>query len=251
MSMMKSIAITCGLILTILMSPSCTNSSEAEEEKSSDPQAEVVRKKRADGSLSSVNQVDEMGRVHGLRITYFKDGKTIYSKFEFNHGIKQGPSIRYYRNGQVFEHSNFEQGKKHGLSRKYHKDGSLLSECEFENGHVLPGLKEYKPDGTLITSYPDVQFREMNHLATRNRIDLELSCKSKVNGVKYYRLNTENGETSRTYLISENNASALQYYVKPGETLNEQILILAEIPTELGNIYAREFRYKLLLSNIE
>jgi len=246
---MKAIKISSLIILTLVLSTSCSNSRETEDKTSSDPEAEVVRKKRDDGTLSSVNQVDEMGRVHGLRITYFEDGKTIHSKLAFNHGIKQGPSIRYYRNGQIFEHSSFENGKKHGISRKYHKDGTLLSECEFKDGHAKPGLKEYKPDGTLITSYPEVEFREMNHLADRNRIDLELSCKSKVNGVKYFVLNTENGQISRTYLISEKSASTMQYYVKPGEILNKQITILAEIPTELGNIYARELKYKLLVSN--
>lgn len=251
MSITKFPAIIYGLILTVLISPSCTSSNQTEEENISDHQAEVVRKKRADGTLSSVNQVDEMGRVHGLRVTYFEDGKTAYSKISFSHGQRQGPSIRYYRNGQVFEQSEYQLGKKHGLSRKYHKNGSLLSECAYEEGHALPGLKEYKEDGTQITSYPKVVFRELDHLALRNRVDLEMSCKSNVNGVKFYRLNEESGKTSRIYLISEKNKATVQYYVKPGGTLNEQLSILAEIPTEFGNIYARELKYKLLVSNTE
>jgi hypothetical protein len=210
---------------------------------------EIVRKKRADGTLSSVNQVDEMGRVHGYRVTYFKDGKTVYSKIAFSHGQKQGPSIRYYQNGQVFEHSTYQLGKKHGLSRRYHKDGSLLSECEFEEGHALPGLKEYDEEGRLIASCPQVKFVESDHLAFRNRVDLEMSCKHPVNGVKYYRLTKDQGKRNLTYLISEKNAATLQFYVKPGATLDEEIHILAEIPTELGNICARELTYRLRVSN--
>jgi antitoxin component YwqK of YwqJK toxin-antitoxin module len=232
---------------------SCTQKSSSPEDAGEDTgeesKSEVIRKKRADGTLSSVNQVDEMGLVHGLRVTYFEDGKTVYSKFNFSHGKKHGPSIRYYRNGQVFEHTEFVRGKKHGVSRKYHKDGTLLSECSFEEGHPLPGLKEYREDGTLISSYPEVVFREIDRLAYRNRVDLEMSCTSKVNGVKYYRLTKEGEKTNRIYLISEDNASTLQFYVDPGTTLEERIGILAEIPTEYGNLYVRELYYELRLTN--
>jgi len=230
---------------------SCTHTREAADKSGNESGTRVVRKKREDGTLSSVNQVDEMGRVHGFRVTYFEDGKTVHSKYAFSHGQRQGPSIRNYRNGQVFEHSNYQLGKKHGLSRKYRKDGSLLSECNFENDHVLPGLKEYDKDGRPVTSYPEVRFREYDHLASRNRVDLEMSCQSKVNGVRYYRLQKEQGKTSRVYLVSENNAASLQFYVKPGEILVEELSILAEIPTEFGNIYARELSYRLQLNNLK
>ena len=236
-----------GGLLTSLLS--CAQKSSSPEDAGKEAQLEIIRKKRADGTLSSVNQVDEEGRVHGLRVTYFDDGKTVYSKFNFKHGKKHGPSIRFYRNGQVFEHSEFVFGKKHGVSRKYHKDGSLLSECSFADGHPLPGLKEYREDGTLITSYPEVVFREIDHLAFRNRVDLEMSCTSKVNGVKYYRLLQEADKTSRIYLISEKNAATLQFYVQPGASLEENLNILAEIPTEYGNLFARELYYALRLTN--
>jgi len=251
MRRLTTIAIPIILAVPMMLGISCSDSKKSGEDMRSDHVPEVIIKKREDGTLSSVNQVDEMGRVHGIRVTYFSDGKTVYSKFAFNHGIKQGPSIRYYRNGQIFEHSSFENGKKHGLSRIYYKNGDLLAECEFENGLILPGLKEYDRDGTVVTSYPEIEFREINHLATRNRIDLEISCKTRVNGVKYFLLKQDNGKTGRTYLISENNAATMQYYVKPGDKLDEQISIMAEIPTELGNFQARVHNYHLLASNVK
>jgi hypothetical protein len=241
------------IFLTLLgwltLTLSCNQPFSAPEKSPDLRPDKTIRKKRADGTLSSVNQVDEEGRVHGLRVTYFEDGKTVYSKFNFSHGQKQGPSIRYYRNGQIFEHTEFELGKKHGLSRKYHKDGTLLSECHYEEGHALPGLKEYREDGTLITTYPEVRIREMDHLKFRNRIDLELSCASPVNGVKYYRLLDEADKTSRIYLISEKNAASLQFYVQAGTTLKQDIALLAEIPTEYGNMFVRKLNYKLVASN--
>lgn len=246
---LPSIPIFQLLALVLIFLTSCTNTSESEDADETGSKPEVVIKKRDDGTLSSVNQVDEMGLGHGLRVTYFDDGKTIYSRISLSHGLKQGPSIRYYRNGQIFEHANFELGKKQGLTRKYHKNGALLSECEYEAGHPKPGLKEYREDGSLISSYPEVTFKESKLLSTRNRVDLQMSCRHTVNGVKYYRIKEDQGKPGRIYLISEHNAASMQFYVRPGETLHEDINLLVEIPTEYGNIFTREINYKLKVSN--
>jgi hypothetical protein len=227
---------------------SCSRSADRKEDASNDP--ELVYKRRDDGTISSANQVDEMGIVHGIRVTYFRDGKTVSSKRSFNHGFKQGPSVKYYKNGQVFEHSSYENGERHGPHRKYYKSGELLAEYNYENGHALPGLKEYELDGTLLTSYPEVEFREIDHLASRSRIDLELSCTRTKGKMKYFVLEQEEGMTSRVYLITENGSATMQFYVKPGETLDMKVDILAEIPTDLGNILVLELSYQLSVKNV-
>jgi hypothetical protein len=210
---------------------------------------EVVVKKRDNGTISSINQVDELNRVHGTRVTYYSDGKTVYSRTTFNHGIKNGPAIRYYRNGQVFEHSNYLDGKHHGPARKYYMNGALTASYAYDHGMVLPGLKEYLRDGTLIISYPEIRFREEDQLDTHNRIDLIISCTQKSIGVKYYLLESTESINDRIYLISENGSASLQYYVKPGESIDREIRIAAEIPTELGNVYVRLLSYHLMASN--
>ena len=230
---------------------SCMYFEKKEKDTIPDPGSEVVIKKRDDGTLSSVNQVNDRGVVHGIRTTYYADGKTIYSRLTFNHGIKQGPSIWYYNNGQVFKHVNFNHGKRHGLTRKYHRSGKLLAEIECENGNVLPGLREYDKDGTLVTSYPEVTFREINYLETKNRIDLEISSSEKLNGIKYFLIEEDNGITSRVYLITESGQASLQYFVKPGDMLNKKIEIVAEIPTYFGNIMAKRLTYHLTATNLK
>jgi len=210
---------------------------------------EVVVKKRDNGTRSSVNQVDDMGKVHGFRVTYFADGKTIYSKQAFKHGIKNGPFIRYYNNGQIFQHTHYEDGKRHGLTRKYYKDGKLLAEFEHENGNMLPGLKEYDKNGNMLTSYPEIQFREVDHLASKNRIDLEMFCNEKNRGVKYFLLDQGIEASSRIYLFSDNSSASMQFYVKPGDTLNRRVDILAEIPTYLGNIMLIKLSYQITAVN--
>lgn len=219
-----------------------------EDDKNEDTRETVVMR-RDDGTISSVNQVNESGRVHGTRVTYYGDGKTLYSKQSFVHGRKHGPAAWYYTSGQVFKLTNFEEGKRHGLTRIYYKDGSISAEFESDRGNVLPGLKEYNKDGTPVTLYPDIQFRESDHLAASNRIDLQVFCTKKRSGVKFFILKEGNGTTDRIYLITKDDSALLQYYVNPGEALNKKVEILAEIPTELGNTLSRIYTYQLNVSN--
>ena len=129
------------IIIQCLTCLSCNQDRGSEATLSGDPEKEVIIKRRDDGTLSSVNQVVEDGIVHGIRVTYYSDGKTVYSKLTFNYGIRNGSSIRYYRNGQIFEHTTYRDGKKHGPARKYYKNGDLTAEYEYENGIIMPGLK--------------------------------------------------------------------------------------------------------------
>ncbi|RLD56823.1 MAG: hypothetical protein DRI97_06650 [Bacteroidetes bacterium] len=237
------------LLLMLSLSFSCKRSNNVEEVIGSESKPETVVKRRDDGSVSSVNQVNENNRVHGVRATYYEDGKTLYSKQTYDRGKKQGPATWYYMNGKVFKRTNFEDGKRHGLTRVYYKDGSLSAEFESENGNVLPGLKEYKEDGSLVTSYPEIQFKEIDLIASKSRLDLEMSCKKKRSGVKFFILHEKDGVTSRVYLITKDDKALLQFYVRPGEVLDREVDILAEIPTELGNILARKYSYQLSVSN--
>jgi antitoxin component YwqK of YwqJK toxin-antitoxin module len=128
-------------------------------------------------------------------------------------------------------------------------NGDLTAEFSYENGVVQTGLKEYLRNGSLVTDYPEIRFREVDRLKDRNRIDLEIYCERKGINVKYYRMENISGLESRTYLISENGQTSLQFYIHQGERLNEIIRITAEIPTELGNIMVKQLTYHLSASN--
>jgi len=237
------------LFLMLLFSFSCFRSSREDDDAVSENKPEIVIKKRDDGTISSVNQVVDGRIVHGIRTTYYGDGRTIYSKQTFDYGVKQGPATWYYMNGGVFKQTNFKNGKRQGLTRVYYKNGKLLAEFESEKGIVRPGLKEYTIDGELITSYPGIEFREIDRLASNNRVDLEISCTKRKSGVKFYILKEENGIMDRVYLITENDGALLQYYVKPGEVLSRKVYIMAEMPTELGNVLTRNYSYQLSIAN--
>ena len=111
----------------------------------------LVKQRRDDGTLSSVNHVDEEGYVHGVKVNYYEDGKTVHSKVTYEHGRKHGPALWYYKNGQVHEHTNFHVNRKQGLTKKYYDTGELMEEITYEKGDELPGRKRYRKNGDLIS----------------------------------------------------------------------------------------------------
>jgi antitoxin component YwqK of YwqJK toxin-antitoxin module len=110
----------------------------------------VVIKRREDGTVSSVNPLDEEGFVHGIQVNYYEDGKTLHSKVTYVHGTKQGPALWYYKNGQVYEHTAYVRGLREGLTRKYYENGVLMEETTYSQGKELPGKKRYDRRGEPI-----------------------------------------------------------------------------------------------------
>ena len=142
-----------GLICVMVLSGalSCRSGQEpgTKDKNSDDP--ELVKRYREDGTLSSINPVDDDGYVNGVKVNYYEDGKTVHSKVTYEHGRKHGPAIWYYKTGEVYEHTGFSYGKKDGLTKRYYQSGELMEEMTFDAGEELPGKKRYKRDGTLIT----------------------------------------------------------------------------------------------------
>jgi antitoxin component YwqK of YwqJK toxin-antitoxin module len=138
-----------ALLLLITGLSSCTagNKKEAisQEETSS-----MVRKYNDDGTLSSINPVDEEGFLDGVKINYYEDGKTIHSKITYEHGRKHGPALWYYKNGQVHEHTAYYFGRKQGLTKKYYPTGELMEELTYEQGEVQPGARKFDRQGKEI-----------------------------------------------------------------------------------------------------
>jgi hypothetical protein len=135
------------------------------------------------------------------------------------------------------------------VEKKYYKEGVLMAEYEYDHGIRLPGLKEYNRDGTLITDYPEIRFRQDDHLSSRNRLDLHIYSTPVNSGIKYYIIQRTHDEESRVYLISEKGTARRQYYIMPGETLNKKVEIIAEIPTKLGNVMVKRVTHEMNVRN--
>ena len=111
----------------------------------------MVKKKREDGTLSSLNPVDENGYVHGVKVNFYDDGLTVHSKITYEHGRKHGPAIWFFKSGNIFEHTTFYQNRKNGLTKRYYETGDLYEEITYEAGEELPGKKTYDKEGNLIS----------------------------------------------------------------------------------------------------
>jgi antitoxin component YwqK of YwqJK toxin-antitoxin module len=145
------------LLAIALTSQSCQpagkSGSEAElseKEAEASGREEMVQRRREDGTLSSVSPVDSEGFVHGVKVNYYEDGRTIHSRVTYEHGRKHGPAIWYYRSGQVYEHTAFHYGRKEGLTKRYYESGQLMEQVTYHRGEEQPDKKRYRRDGTLM-----------------------------------------------------------------------------------------------------
>jgi len=144
--------ITYALLLSLaLLTISCGSDRKAEDQAEQEEQSNMVKKRREDGTLSSINPVDEEGYVHGVKVNFYEDGLTVHSKVTYNHGRKHGPAIWFFKNGKIYEHTTYFQNRKHGLTKRYYETGELKEEVEFNSGEELPGIKKYTKEGELIT----------------------------------------------------------------------------------------------------
>jgi len=148
--MRKMLSLILILSVTFLIT-ACNQGKEPGREKQDENAPRVVKKMNENGVLSSLNPVDEEGYVHGVKVNYYEDGKTVHSRVTYVHGRKHGPAIWYFKSGKIYEESSYYQNRKNGITRRYYETGELYEETEYDTGEELPGKKRYNRDGTLIT----------------------------------------------------------------------------------------------------
>jgi antitoxin component YwqK of YwqJK toxin-antitoxin module len=141
------------LLLSIFISitiVSCNRGNEPPEQ-SAENGPHVIKKRREDGTLSSLNPVDSAGYLDGVKVNFYEDGLTVHSKVTYEHGSKQGPAIWFFKSGKVYEYTTYEDNKKEGVTRRYYETGELYEEVSFEAGEELPGRKRYDKQGNLVS----------------------------------------------------------------------------------------------------
>lgn len=129
---------------------SCKSDSQTADQEG-ETQPKTVKKYREDGTLSSLNPVDEEGFIHGVKVNFYEDGLTVHSKVTYEHGRKHGPAIWFFKNGKIYEHTTYYMNRKNGITRRYYETGELYEETSYDAGEELPGKKRYTKEGKLIT----------------------------------------------------------------------------------------------------
>jgi len=149
LSMRKKLQVILVLSLSILIT-SCNQGKDAKEQTGDGDTPSMVKKRREDGTLSSLNPVDENGYVHGVKVNFYEDGLTVHSKITYENGRKHGPAIWFFKSGKIYEHTVFYQNRKNGLTKRYYETGELYEEITYDTGEELPGKKKYTKEGKLI-----------------------------------------------------------------------------------------------------
>jgi antitoxin component YwqK of YwqJK toxin-antitoxin module len=130
---------------------SCNQETKQAAQTETGDQNKLVKKKRKDGTLSSINPLDEEGYVHGVKVNFYDDGLSVHSKVTYEHGRKHGPAIWFFKNGKIYEYSTYYQNRKHGVTKRYYETGELYEELSYDTGEEMPGKKRYTKEGELIT----------------------------------------------------------------------------------------------------
>ncbi len=71
----------------------------------------------------------------------------------FKNGKKDGPYIRYYKNGQLFLKTNYKDGKWDGPHIGYHDNGRLSFKGKHKDGKQEGPWVWYKKDGSAWEKY--------------------------------------------------------------------------------------------------
>jgi antitoxin component YwqK of YwqJK toxin-antitoxin module len=130
---------------------SCNQGKEQTEQSSDENTPQVIKKRREDGTLSSLNPVDKDGYLNGVKVNFYEDGVSVHSKITYEQGRKQGPAIWFFKSGKIYEHTNYDQNRKDGLTKRYYETGELYEEVTYDSGEELPGKKTYDKAGNLIS----------------------------------------------------------------------------------------------------
>jgi antitoxin component YwqK of YwqJK toxin-antitoxin module len=149
--MKKILQLFLVLCLSVLIA-SCNRGTEGGDQVEDEDTSQVVKKRRDDGTLSSINPVDEDGYVHGVKVNFYEDGVTVHSKITYEHGRKHGPAIWFFKSGKIYEHTDFYQNRRNGVTKRYYETGELYEEISYEAGEELPGKKRYNKAGEIIST---------------------------------------------------------------------------------------------------
>ncbi len=89
----------------------------------------------AEGKYVNSNVKDSIWRFYGI-------DEGLVAEVSYKKGIKDGPSINYFRNGNKSEIVKYKEGVKEGLWRQFYDDGNTRFETVYKNGK-LNGIFHY------------------------------------------------------------------------------------------------------------
>jgi hypothetical protein len=228
---------------------SCNLFQEDNNQEREDPYNGVRKNYNKEGRLISAITYKDSLR-HGLARNYYANGK-VQAEFNYLRGYKHGEEKVYYENGDIYMITHYENGKKNGTQKKFYSENRLMAEIPYENNNVIPGLKEYNKSGKLKRNDTKIDFKLIDKTAFENKFELrmQLSDGSKVANFERYYVDEEGELLGSKMLVSNNGVAKIDFFLAPGKSLLDEIYIMAQRKTSLGNPEIIKDSYHLVISN--
>jgi antitoxin component YwqK of YwqJK toxin-antitoxin module len=185
--------------------------------------------------LSQVNYVENV--KEGMATNFYEKSGKINSTIIFKNGIKEGDEIWYYESGGPYRVTPYIKGYANGIQKYYYEDGKLKAELPWKDGKPGTGLKEYKADGTLVTDYPKLVIKQNDYTKQANKVILTIEMSDPRAKATFYRGALLEGKfltDKQLELAIQNGISQVDYNIPPGSTLNEKVIISANVKSPFG-----------------
>jgi hypothetical protein len=214
-----------------------------------DPYNGIRRAYREDGTLlAEVTYKDSIR--DGLARNYYRTGK-VQLEMTYVKGIRHGDAYTYYEDGELYQITPYVNGERNGIQRKYYKGNILMAEIPFKNNEQVEGLKEYSREGKLISTDPRIIFNLVDKTAFENKFDLIIQLSDGSPHAKFSKIIKDNngGNLLILPLESERGKAVDSHFLVPGTSKMENIYILAERKTRLGNNQIFYANFNLAVEN--
>jgi antitoxin component YwqK of YwqJK toxin-antitoxin module len=210
----------------------------------------MVKTYREDGSIyTEANYIN--GSLDGICKTYHPNGK-VFRVENYSNNILQGRVLQYYQSGILYSETNYDSGKTEGVVKRYHKDGKLKAEAPFKNGCECLGLKEYVLNGDPRPHYPEIVIETDDKVVESGAYYIRLSLTERVKKAEFYYGELKEGCLHDGLIPirpTGKDTGEIGYKLVKGQTLTEQINIVAKIETIAGNILVKQELLKVSINH--
>jgi antitoxin component YwqK of YwqJK toxin-antitoxin module len=185
--------------------------------------------------LSQLNYENNV--KEGMATNFYPVSGKINSTLNYKNGIKEGDEIWYYENGAPYRVTPYIKGFSNGIQKYYYDDGKLKAEVPWKNGKPGTGLREYKTDGTLITDYPQLVIRQKDYISQANKVIVTIEMSDSKTKATFYRGALLEGKFlngKQLELAIQNGISQIDFNVPPGSTVNEKVILSANVKSPFG-----------------
>jgi antitoxin component YwqK of YwqJK toxin-antitoxin module len=79
--------------------------------------------------------------------TFFDRDSNVVAREAYDRGQRQGPSKKYFENGQLAEITHYEKDQKEGPWKQFYQDGTLKSKAHYRGGKLRGEATFFHPNG--------------------------------------------------------------------------------------------------------